>query len=146
MVGNQILINSALLNHKDIAIKGPIGEIDAMKIIYTITDEYWKEWRKQLISSHTPHIKAEGLGMYSLMYGKSRTYLRKMIKRIKVTRLKYADTYLIEGTRGYNLHNHYIKRFRDTWKQVDEIKKEVVFNLDKWKKKKIAKYGDKAIL
>lgn len=146
MIGNQAIINGQLLNHPDNPIKDKINDIDVDKIIYVITDEYWKSWRRQLVNSPKPRVKAIGLGDFTMMYGKSKSYLRRMLGKIRNIKRKYPDTYLKEGTMANGLYVSYITRFRTTWMQVDEIKKEVNRNLEIWKQKKIAKYGDKAIL
>jgi hypothetical protein len=146
MRGNQAMLNSQVFEHVDNPIKEKIGDKDPLDIIYVITDEYWKEWRRKLTSSHKPHIKAGGIGEYSLMFGKSKSYLRKLISRIKRIKQKYPDTYLQEGTRANGFYLHTIKRFRDTWEQVNELKIEVNKRGAIWKQKKIDRYGDKAIL
>lgn len=146
MIGNQAIINQQIFEHPKNPIKETIGDKEAMDVIYMITEEYWKEWRRVLTHSENPHIKQDGLGVYSLMYGKSKSHLRNLLKKIRHVRWKYADTYLVEDTRAWGMHNSYMKNFRETWKQVDQIKREVVHNLELWKQKKIAKYGDKAIL
>lgn len=146
MIGNQAMINQQLLEHEDNLIKEPIGDLEAMDIIYVITDEYWKQWRRILTHSDKAHIYAPGLGEFSLMYGKSKSYLRKLLARLRNIKRKYPDTYEVEGTRAYGLYNNTLSRFRETWKQVDNLKKEVIKKNEIWKNKKIAKYGDKAIL
>lgn len=146
MRGNQAMLNTQVFNHPDNPIKEKIGDKDAMLIIYTITDEYWKEWRRQLTNSTKPHVYAGGVGEYSLIYGKSKSYLRKMLGKIRSLKERYPDTYTKEGTRANGMYTNYVNRFRNTWKQVNEIKKEVNYNLKAWRDKKIAKYGDKAIL
>jgi hypothetical protein len=146
MVGNQHIINSILKEHEDNPIKDKIGDKEALDIIYVITDEYWKEWRRQLTNSHEPYINFPGLGRFKLMYGKSKSYLRKILRRIRNLKRKYHDSYLVDDTRANGLYNGSIKRFRDTWRQVDKIKLEVNSRLELWKQKKIKKYGDKAII
>lgn len=146
MRGNQIFLNSQISEHEDNPIKENIGDVKQLDIIYVITDEYWKEWRRQLTFCDKPNVKSPGLGYYSLMYGKSKSYLRKLLVKIRTIRAKRPDEYMVEGTRAYSVHQHYLKRFRATWKQVDSIKKEVNRNLEIWKNKKIEKYGDKAII
>jgi len=146
MVGSQVLINTNVLEHEDNPIKEPIGEKEVLDIIYVITDEYWKEWRRQLTNSTKPHVYAPGLGSFSLMYGKSKSYLRRVLGRIRNVKRKYPDTYLIEGTRANGMYTSSIKRFKSTWAQVDVLKKEVNARYKIWNNKKIAKYGDKAIL
>jgi len=146
MIGNQAMINQQLLEHEDNPITKPIGDKEAMDIIYIITDEYWKEWRRKLTHSDKPHIHAPGLGEFSLMYGRSKSYLRKLLARLRNIKRKHPDKYLIEGTRANGLYTNTLKRFRETWKQVDNLKKEVNKKYQIWNNKKIAKYGDKAIL
>ena len=146
MIGNQAMINQQLLESKDNPIKEPIGEKEIADIIYVITDEYWKEWRRKLTNSDQPHIHAPGLGEFSMMYGKSKSYLRHLLARLRNIKRKHPDTYLVEGTRANGLYQGTIKRFRTTWKQVDNLKKEVNKKYQIWNDKKIAKYGDKAIL
>lgn len=146
MIGNQAIINQQIFEHPKNPIKEKIGDVEVMDVIYMITEEYWKEWRRVLTHSTKPHIQFEGLGVYNLMYGKSKSYLRRLLSKIRHVRRKYADTYLVENTRAWGMHNSYIKNFRETWKQVDQIKIEVNNNLELWRQKKIAKYGDKAIL
>ena len=146
MIGNQAMINQQILEHEDTPIKEPIGDKEAMDIIYMITHEYWKEWRRQLTHSDQPHIHTPGLGEFSLMYGKSKSYLRKLLARLRNIKRKYPDTYQVEGTRAHGLYINTISRFRETWKQVDNLKKEVIKKYQIWDNKKIAKYGDKAIL
>jgi len=146
MKGNQAIINSSVLEHKDNPIKNNIGDNSVMDVIYVITDEYWKEWRRQMTNSHIPYVTAPGLGEYSMMYGKSKSYLRRLLRKLKWYRVKYADTWQVEGTRAFGLYNTTLKRFRDTWKQVDQIKREVNAKNEIWKQKKIKRYGDKAIL
>ena len=146
MIGNQVLVNTQLLEHKDNPIKEAIGDKQAMDILYIITDEYWKEWRRRLTHSEHPHIQSPGLGDFDMMYGKSKSYLRHLLARIRNIKRKHPDTYHVEGTRAYGLYTNTIKRFRETWKQVDNLKKEVNKKYQIWNDKKIAKYGDKAIL
>jgi len=146
MRGNQAILNNQIFEHPDNPVKESIDKIDPMDILFVITDEYWKEWKRQLVNSTSPHIYAPGLGTYSLRYGKSKSFLRKMVNKIRGFRIKYKDTYLIPDTRAYSIHQHYLKKFRILWKQVDEIKKQVNYNNEIWKQKKIKKYGDKAIL
>ena len=146
MIGNQAMINAQLIEHQDNPVKEPIGDKEVADIIYMITDEYWKEWRRKLTNGDTPHIYAPGLGSFDMMYGKSKTYLRHLLARIRNIKRKYPDTYLTEGTRANGLYTNTIKRFRSTWKQVDNLKKEVNKKYKIWNDKKIAKYGDKAIL
>jgi len=146
MIGNQAMINQQLLEHEDNPITKPIGDKEAMDIIYIITDEYWKEWRRKLTHSDKPHIHAPGLGEFSLMYGRSKSYLRKLLARLRNIKRKHPDKYLIEETRANGLYTNTLKRFRETWKQVDNLKKEVNKKYQIWNNKKIAKYGDKAIL
>lgn len=146
MVGNQVIINSQVLEHPKNPIKESIGDKEPMDIVYVITDEFWKHWRKRLTNSQSPHLYAPGLGTFDLIYGKSRTYLRKMLRIIRNIKRKHPETHLIEGTRANGRYQNAIKNFRIVWKQVDEKKKEVNRNLEVWRDKKIEKYGDKAIL
>lgn len=146
MRGNQAIINQQIFEHPDNPIVNKIGDKEPMDVIYMITEEFWKQWRRELTNNTMPRIKQDGLGVYSLMYGKSKSYLRKLLAKIRHVRTKYPDSYLVENTRAWGMHNTYIARFRETWQQVDEIKKQVNYNLELWKQKKIAKYGDKAIL
>jgi hypothetical protein len=139
MIGNQLMINSQILSHEKNPITSAIGIKKELDIIYTITDEYWKEWRRQLTNGETPVVTAYGLGNFELMYGKSKSYLRHLLARLKNIRRKYADSYLIEGTRAYGMYNNTIKKFRSTWKQVDCIKIQVNKNLAEWKIKKALK-------
>lgn len=146
MIGNQHILNSMLLEHEKNPIKEKRGDKEAMEVIYMITDEYWKEWRRQLTNSNKPVIYAPGLGQFSLMYGKSKTYLRKILKKLKKVRVKYIDSYLVEGTFAHGYHTNLMLRFSNTWQQVDKIKKKVNYRYALWRYKKIQKYGDKAIL
>lgn len=146
MIGNQVIINTQLLEHEDNPIKEPIGDKEALDILYIITDEYWKQWRRKLTNSEQPHVHAPGLGRFDMMYGKSKSYLRKLLARLRNLKRKHPDTYLVEGTRANGLYTNTINRFRGTWKQVDNLKKEVNKKYQIWNDKKIAKYGDKAIL
>lgn len=146
MIGNQAMINQQLLESKDNPINEPIGEKEAADIIYVITDEYWKQWRRKLTHSDQPHIYAPGLGEFSLMYGKSKSYLKKLIGRLRNIKRKHPEKYLVEETRANGLYVGTLNRFRETWKQVDNLKKEVNKKYQIWNDKKIAKYGDKAIL
>lgn len=146
MIGNQVIINSQVLAHDKNPIKDKIGDKHALDIIYIITDEYWKEWRRKLTNTHHCYVYAKGLGTYSVMYGRAKNYLRKMVKRLRQIKNRYPDKYLVEGTFANGLYTSYCKRFRDTWKQIDNKKKEVIKNQEVWKQKKIKKYGDKAIL
>lgn len=146
MIGNQYIINAQLIEHEKNPIKENIGDKKVADIIYVITDEEWKEWRRQLTNNKKPAITFPGLGRFKLMYGKSKSYLRKILSRIRRFRRKYPDTYTQEGTRAYGMHKNAMERFNNTWHQVDEIKKEVNTRLEIWKQKKIKKYGDKAIL
>lgn len=146
MIGNQLMINQQILENENNPIKESIGDKDAIDIIYVITDEYWKEWRRRLTHSDQPHIHAPGLGRFSLMYGKSKSYLRKLLRRLRNIKRKYPDKYMIEGTKANGLYVNTLNRFRETWKQVDNLKKEVNKKYEIWNEKKIAKYGDKAII
>lgn len=146
MIGNQYIINSLLLEHEENPIKEKIGEHNPEDIIYMITKEYWKYWRKELTHSEQPYIREAHFGDYKLMYGKSKMQLRKLLKKIRWYKVKFKDEYQVPGTRGYEIYNNAINNFRTLWKQVDKIKKEVNYNLEAWKQKKIQKYGDKAIL
>jgi len=146
MVGNQVIINGQIMEHPDNPIKDKIGNREAQVIIYTITDEYWKEWRRQLTNSEKPNVQAIGLGEFRLMYGKSKSYLRKILRKIRYIKVKHPDKYDKENTFANAIYLSLLNRFRSTWSQVDEIKKQVNYNLENWKQKKIAKYGDKAIL
>lgn len=146
MIGNQHILNSQILSHEKNPIKEAIGDKEAMEIIYMITDEYWKEWRRQLTNSTKPVIYAPGLGEFSMMYGKGKSYLRKILKKIRKVKSKHPDAYLEEGRWANAYYNTMMARFSNTWKQVDHIKKKVNFTNLRWRNKKIAKYGDKAIL
>lgn len=146
MIGNQVMINSQIFEHEDNPVKEDIKGVDALSIIYAITDEWWKEWRVSLTHAQNPHIYHPGFGEYNLRYGKSKVYLRKMLKKIKAIKRNHPDKYLVEGNKWHDMYQADIKRFRNTWYQVDKIKLEVVRNLEIWKQKKIAKYGDKAII
>lgn len=146
MIGNQAIINQLIFEHPNNPIKEKIGDKEAMDVIYMITEEFTKQWRRDLTHNTSPHIKQEGLGVYTLMYGKSKSYLRRVLGKLKGIRSKYHDTYLVEGTHAYGRYKFWTIRFQETWKQVDQIKREVNHNLKLWKQKKIAKYGDKAIL
>jgi len=146
MVGNQAIINAQLISHEENPIKESIGDKSVQDIVLVATEEYWKEWKRLLIHSEKPVIVAPGLGKFSLMYGKSKNYLRKMVSKLKWLRIKHTDTIEDETKRAYGLNKHYLQRIATTWKQVDFIKKEVNYKYDLWDKKKIAKYGDKAIL
>lgn len=146
MIGNQHMLNSILLEHEANPIKKKIGDKEALDVIYMITDEYWKEWRRQMTNSQKPVIYAPGLGQFSLMYGKSKTYLRKILKKLKGIKETHPDNYLIEGTFAHGYYNNLLLRFRNTWKQVDLVKKHVNYRYAAWRQKKIDKYGDKAIL
>lgn len=146
MIGNQAIINQQIYEHEKNPIKESIGDKDAMDVIYMITEEYWKEWRRTLTHSEYAHIESHGFGRFSMMYGKSKSYLRKSLSKLKSIKRNHPDTYLVEGTNPNGRYNFHKRRFQETWKQVDMIKKEVNKNLELWKQKKIAKYGDKAIL
>lgn len=146
MVGNQYIINTQLALHEKNPIKDKIGDKEVIDIVGVITDEYWKEWRRQLTNSEKPYIYAPGIGVFSLMYGKSKSYLRSILSKMRNTKKFFPEAYLEEGTKPNSIYNTYYKRFKSTWKQVDVIKKEVVYKMELWKQKKIAKYGDKAIL
>jgi len=146
MRGNQAILNSQVFEHADNPIKEPIGKLKPMDIIFVITDEYWREWKRQLVNSESPHIYAPGFGTYSLRYGKSKWYLRKLLKKIRGFKSNYKDTYQIPDSNAFKIYQSYLKKFRATWKQVDEIKKHVNYNNEVWKQKKIKKYGDKAML
>lgn len=146
MRGNQTLINTQILEHKDNPIKDPIGKLYPLDIIHMINHEYWKEWRRQLTFSDKPHIQVDGLGKFSLMFGKSKYYLRRLIQKIRLYKQKYPDKYMIPGTKENDIYMYYVNRFRATWKQVDNYKIEVNARYKRWNDKKVLKYGDKAIL
>lgn len=146
MIGNQNILNSLVLDHENNPVKDSIGDSSAMDIINMITHEYWKEWRHQMTNSDKYVVFAPGLGQFQLRYGRTKMYLRKLIRKIRGVRSKYEDTYLIEGTKGYSIHAGLIKKFRTTWEQVDKLKKDVNYKYALWRQRKIDYYGDKAIL
>ena len=83
-------------------------------------------------SEESPHDAVD-------LYGKSKSYLRKLLARLRNIKRKYPDTYQVEGTRAHGLYINTISRFRETWKQVDNLKKEVIKKYQIWDNKKIAK-------
>src|SRR6187402_897950 len=133
MIGNQHILNSQLLEHEKNPIKEKIGDKEAMDIIYIITDEYWKEWRRQLTNSTKPVIWAPGLGNFSMMYGKSKMFLRKLVRKMRYMKVKEPEKYLIEGTKAHGTYQNYLKQFRILWSQVDSIKKGVNYKYALWR-------------
>src|SRR5690349_20207978 len=112
MKGNQIMINSQILEHPDNPIKEERYDKQQLDVIYMITDELWKEWRRQMTTSHYPNIYMPGLGNFSMMHGKGKSYLRKLIKRLRFLKWKYEDSYQVEGTRAYGMYQNALKRLR----------------------------------
>jgi len=146
MIGNQSIINALILEHDDNPIKEPIGNVKRDVIISTITNELWKEWRKQLRYGECPTYRMDGMGMFALRLGKSKAYLRKLVSDMRRLKGKYPDKYLNTETRAGGFYAETVRKFRHTWKQVDNLKKEVNYKYELWEQKKILKYGDKAII
>jgi hypothetical protein len=108
--------------------------------------ELWKEWRKQLRYGECPTYRMDGMGMFALRLGKSKAYLRKLVSDMRRLKGKYPDKYLNTETRAGGFYAETVRKFRHTWKQVDNLKKEVNYKYELWEQKKILKYGDKAII
>jgi hypothetical protein len=146
MIGNQAIINGILKDHPDNPIKENIGKLKVDDILYVINHEYWKQWKKDIVHSEIPYIYTPGLGMFKLRLGRAKHYMRKLVRKLRWWKYKYADTYQKENTRAYGMYNSTVDKFRATWKQVDKIKQEIIDTNEIWKQKKLKKYGDKAIL
>ncbi len=144
MRGNQNIINSQILRHEKNPIKEDINNTSVADIIQIITDEYWKEWRRALSYDENPYLIQKGLGTYKISYGKARNYMMKLIAKIRWYKVKYEDTWNVEGTRGNAVYESAIRKFRVTWKQVDEIKKEINFRNKTWRNKVNERYGEQS--
>lgn len=145
MVGNQILINDQLENHPELKLSD-INGITKKQIIDVITSEYWKEWNRLIVRSEYPRIKVYGLGHFTLMYGKTKSFLRVLVNKIRSIRGKNPEEYLKEGTKSYAINKYHVEIFQKTWKQLDKYKKTVNERYFKENKRRIEKFGDKAIL
>lgn len=141
MRGNQNILNSELLRHEKNPIPESIGGHKAIGIIQTITAEYWKEWRKVLTYSESPYYTQRGLGYYKLDMGKAKSYLRKLSAKLRWYKVKFPDTWNVEGTRGNDFYKHAVNKFRITWKQVDTLKIEINHRNKVWRDKVNERYG-----
>lgn len=136
MVGNQVLVNTQLVNHPDNPIKEPIKGVSVTDIIYVITDEYWKQWKKKINTSPNPYIKMEGFGLFVLRYSRARNYMRLLLSKIKWYRVKHADKYQNPETRAGAVYQAMVNRFKVLWIQGDQVKHEYNERIARWKQKK----------
>lgn len=141
MVGNQTFINVQILSHEDNPIKEPINGVKPDDIIHIITHEAWKQWRKELTHSEAPHIVYPGLGYFSMMHGKAKNFLRKLLGKIRWYKVKFADSYQTEGTRGHAIYTNTLLAFKETWKQVNNVKIETNNRIAHWNRNK-QKYNE----
>jgi len=145
MIGNQAIINGLILEDERNPIKEPIKGIDPRLIVYTITEEYWKECFRLMTDSDYPEIKLIGLGKFRMRYNKGRQYIYKKLFKIKWYKIKYSNNFETPGSKGYSMIEGLKKRISSTWKQLDHFKKHINKGYELWELKKKLKYGDKAI-
>lgn len=121
MVGNQLQINRKILESDRNKIQD-IGEISKEEIIATINDEYWRQWRKLLISSEFPIIKCNKLGYFQLKFTKAKAEIYKLIKKMRWNREHFPEKQPGDGTMIGQMQKHHMTVFRILWAQIDKMR------------------------
>jgi len=126
MIGNQVLINALLFEHRDNPIKDKIEGKDPLTIIGVITGQAEKEWRKQLTTSTCPIINYPGFGHFKIMFSQTKRHIRWLIRKLRSIRRNHAkEVYLDENTAIGQIYKARILDLRTTWKQLDQHKVKV---------------------
>jgi len=122
MIGSQVHINRAILFHEKNPVKEDIGGVKREDIIEAINYEYWKQWRKLLITSEYPVIKCSKLGYFEMPYLKGKKLIWDLLKKIRWNQERFPEKLPNDGTMMGQIQGAHIKALGIVWKQIDKLR------------------------